>query len=53
MCGYCIEKMVLVGMAKGENLKQLGAVASSIYLQEADDLLTAKYGGNNKQYTPQ
>ena len=41
MCGYCIEKMVLVGMAKGESFKQLGTIASSIYLQEAEDLLAA------------
>lgn len=41
MCGYCIEKMVLVGMAKGENFKQLGTIASAIYLQEAEDLLAA------------
>lgn len=41
MCGYCIEKMVLVGMARGETFEQLSTIASSIYLQEADDLLAA------------
>ena len=41
MCGYCIEKMVLVGMARGESFKQLGTIASAIFLQEAEDLLAA------------
>lgn len=41
MCGYCIEKLVLVGTAKGETYIQLGEIASAIYLQEADDLLAA------------
>jgi hypothetical protein len=39
MCGYCIEKLVIVGLAEGEAFVDLPA--SPIYLQEAEDLLTA------------
>jgi len=39
MCGYCIEKMVIVNIAEGEPFRFLPA--SSLYLQEAGDLLAA------------
>lgn len=39
MCGYCIEKLVIVGLANGETFVELPA--TPIYLQEAEDLLAA------------
>lgn len=39
MCGYCFEKLVIVGLADGEAFIDLSA--TPIYLQEAEDLLAA------------